>query len=321
MNSHEKHTVIVVGAGMAGLVAARKLRASGRPVVVLDKGRGVGGRIATRRIEDATFDHGAQFFTIRDPDFERLAAEWITAGAAAEWCHGFGQGADGHLRFRGAPAMNAIAKHLAAGLNIRTEAKVVSIYLEPDGWRVRLENGQTLAAGSLLLTAPVPQSLALLETGGVNLPAELERELKSITYDCCLAVMVRLVERSALKWPGALQLNSEPIAWLADNQIKGVSVTPSVTIHAGAKFSSANWDRDRQDVGRELLAAARTHIGSAVKDFQVHGWRYSKPIMLHRERCVVAMRQPLLVLAGDAFGAARVEGAALSGLAAATVLL
>ena len=64
---------VVVGAGISGLLAAQELTAAGWRVVVLDKGRGVGGRMATRRVGDGTFDHGAQFFTVRGERF--LAGE------------------------------------------------------------------------------------------------------------------------------------------------------------------------------------------------------------------------------------------------------
>ena len=64
--------VLVIGAGMAGLIAAAELQRAGRRVLVLDKGRGVGGRLASRRIGEASFDHGAQFITARTPRFAAL---------------------------------------------------------------------------------------------------------------------------------------------------------------------------------------------------------------------------------------------------------
>ncbi len=72
--------VVVVGAGIAGLVAARRLADAGADVVVVDKGRSVGGRLATRRIGDATLDHGAQFFTVRTPAFQRQVDDWVERG-------------------------------------------------------------------------------------------------------------------------------------------------------------------------------------------------------------------------------------------------
>ena len=75
--------VVVVGAGIAGLVAAREL-SSKHEVVVVDKGRGVGGRLATRRAGDASFDHGAQFITTRSEWFTSLIADTRSAGVVHE---------------------------------------------------------------------------------------------------------------------------------------------------------------------------------------------------------------------------------------------
>ena len=69
--------VVIVGAGICGLVAGRALVETGAEVVVVDKGRSPGGRLATRRVGDATLDHGAQFFTVRTPTFRRRVDDWI----------------------------------------------------------------------------------------------------------------------------------------------------------------------------------------------------------------------------------------------------
>ena len=90
--------VVVVGAGLAGLAAARMLNESGHDVIVLEKSRATGGRCATRRIGDAVFDHGAQFFTARSDEFSELVELWRDADVAREWCRGFGAG-DGHARY------------------------------------------------------------------------------------------------------------------------------------------------------------------------------------------------------------------------------
>ena len=75
----------VIGAGIAGLSCARALAASGVHVTVFDKSRGSGGRMSTRRGEGWACDHGAQYFTARDPLFQAELARWQAAGVAARW--------------------------------------------------------------------------------------------------------------------------------------------------------------------------------------------------------------------------------------------
>ena len=89
MTKHLQADVIVIGAGVSGLIAARTLQANGARVLVLDKGRGVGGRLATRRTQSGIFDHGAQLFTARDPQFRLLVEAWQAAGIVRPWSTGF----------------------------------------------------------------------------------------------------------------------------------------------------------------------------------------------------------------------------------------
>ncbi len=302
-------------------MAASTLQQSGQRVLLLDKSRGVGGRLASRRIDGATFDHGAQFITARTPRFTAALSQAREDGAAVEWCHGFADDADGHPRWRGHPGMSAVAKHLARGLTLSLETPVVAVRLVEGRWRAECSTGAVVEANAVVMTAPVPQSLALLDAGGTVLAPAMRARLDAIEYERCLAVMAVLDAPSRLAPPGGLALHDGPIAWIADNQLKGISAEPAVTIHATHDFSLAHWDLDRQESGRILLEAASEHLGAGVKTFQVHGWRYSKPMMLESDLSVRVSESPPLMLAGDAFGGARVEGAALSGWAAAAALL
>jgi predicted NAD/FAD-dependent oxidoreductase len=312
--------VIVIGAGLSGLLAAHTLQEGGRKVVVLDKGRGVGGRMATRRFGGAVFDHGAQFITVREPQFEELIECWRGAGIVTEWCRGFDEAADGHPRYRGEPAMTAIPKFLARSLPVHLAQRVQAIGLEGEQWVVRTEQGSTFTGSALVMTAPVPQALALLAAGQVVLPAASRAVLTAIRYEACLAVLAVLAGPSGLPEPGARQFANGPVAWVADNYLKGISPVPGVTVHATPAFSAAHWDQDRAAAGQQLLEVVRPELQSAVVEFQVHGWRYSKPVTTRPEPCLRVAAPLPLVFAGDAFGGPRVEGAALSGLAAAAAL-
>ena len=317
--------VVVVGAGMAGLVAARDL--SPRfDVVVVDKGRGVGGRLATRRIGDATFDHGAQFVTTHTAEFADLVARWERDGVAEPWFHGqIGPDGvtdpDGHPRFRGVISMNAIAKHLATGLDVRVATPVTAVEPSGVGWQIRLGDGSQLAADAVVLTAPVPQSLALLAAGPVELSAADIEALDAVRYDQCIAVLAALDGASGLDGAGAVRPATGPIEWMADNQLKGVSAVPAVTIHATAHFSSTRWESSDEQVIAELLAAAHLAAPPIDGQPQVQRWRFARPATIHPQRCLTATGVAPLVFAGDAFGGAKVEGAALSGSAAAAAVI
>jgi renalase len=319
-----RRRVLVLGAGMAGLTAARLLAAE-HDVVVLDKGRGVGGRMATRRIGEGTFDHGAQFVTTHTAEFAATVQALVDENVASPWFRGrIGPdgltGDDGHTRFRGTVSMNAVAKHLARGLDVRTASRVAALGHDDRAWHVVLDDGDPLDADAVVVTAPVPQALDLLAAGGVVLSPGDADALSRITYDPCLALMVLLDGPSGLAEPGAVDPTDGPIDWMADNQLKGVSEAPAVTIHATPGFSRAHWESDDQVVVDELLAAAGLASAPLPGQVQIQRWRHAKPEVGHPERCLVAAHLPPLVVAGDAFGGAKVEGAALSGVAAAEAL-
>jgi renalase len=315
-----RRRVAVVGAGVAGLTVARHLNRA-FDVVVLDKGRGVGGRLATRRIGEATFDHGAQFITTHTTGFAETVARWDRAGVARPWFRGrIGPDGilepDGHTRFRGVTTMNAIAKHLAAGLDVRVNTRVVALEQSGAVWRVSVDGGTDLVADAVVISAPVPQALDLLTAGAVRLSTADTEKLRAIRYEPCLAVLAPLYGPSGLAEPGAVDPTDGPIDWMADNHLKGVSAVPAITIHATAGFSRTHWETSDEIAIAELIRAAG--LGSEpIEDLvQVHRWRFARPATIHPDRCLVADGLPPLVFAGDAFGGAKVEGAERSGVAA-----
>lgn len=330
------NSCLVIGAGISGLLAAHELQNAGIQVTVLDKGRGVGGRMATRRFGDsgnsgdAVFDHGAQFFTVRGDRFEKIVKNWLTEGAAAEWSRGFPTPqeapADGHPRYRGSEGMTSIPKYLAHGLEVHTGETVTAVELEGSSWHLTTESGGRYEADALLMTPPAPQALALAESGSFQLAAADREALAGITYDPCVALMARLNGgESPLLEPGGLQIKSEPLDWISDNRIKGISEAPGLTIHAGPAWSRQRYDATDEELTEALLPLAGETLGvdlaPLVLETSIARWRYSWVTEPHPEPCLVASSTAPLAFAGDGFGQPKVEGAALSGLAAADRLL
>ena len=332
-NSPVTWDVLIIGAGLAGLSAANDLHQAGLKVLVVDKGRGLGGRLAGRRIGDATFDHGAQFMTARDSRFKASVAEWIEAGVAEEWYSSYPGHPNGHPRYRGVPTMTAVAKYLATDMNVLRTTRVDSIRQESvqdsaqdnQLWSAALDNGDTISAKALLITSPVPQTIDLLASGNIPIAADKQARLDLIDYEACIAVMAVLDGPTAIPVPGATAFEEGPIGWISDNLQKGVSKIPAVTIHGSGAFSAEHYDDDKMLIGQKLIDAAAPYHGNAkVTEYQVHGWRYSKPSVVDPEACMLLSEStdlPPLALAGDAFAGPRFEGAVLSGWAAAKSLI
>jgi renalase len=311
--------VVVIGAGLSGLVAARTLTGE-HDVIVLDKGRSVGGRLATRRIGEATLDHGAQFFTVRGPHLQAQADDWLDRGVARVWSRGFAGSQDGYPRWCGVSGMNSIAKDLAGGLDCRLGQMVFTVRPTEDGWDVVTDDGRAIGADAVVLTCPVPQSWALLAQAELRIPEELFQR----TYHRTVALLTVLDRPSAVPEPGGVQFDSSdggsPFGFIADNQSKGISSIPAVTFHATQPWSSDHWEAGLDELRRQLLDRAKPWLGNAeVLEAQVKKWRFAGPVEPWPDACWVdAERQ--VVLAGDLFAGPKFEGAFNSGLAAAAAV-
>lgn len=306
--------VVIIGAGIAGLMAAEQLQNAGHDVVVVDKGKSPGGRLATRRIGSATFDHGAQFFTVREPEFDSQVQKWISEGIIREWCKGFAQH-DGHTRYIGATGMNGIAKHLAKKLDIRCNTFAFEIMRGKDStWTTKIDDGSVFTSDALIITCPLPQTYSLLITAHVNVP----EELLHCQYDRTLGLLASLDRDSAVPAPGGMQNPNEYTQFVADNFQKGISQIPALTVHFSPSFSEQHWDDAPEDLHQLLLNHSHQWFGGAqVIESQVKKWRFATPRTPWSERM---WQHESLVIAGDAMNGPKVEGAALSGLAAATAI-
>ncbi|MGX7705929.1 NAD(P)/FAD-dependent oxidoreductase [Methylobacterium sp. Gmos1] len=305
----EDGTIAIIGAGIAGAAAARRLSEAGRRVVVIDKGRGPGGRMATRRGPDSLrFDHGAQYFTARDPRFAALIADWTARGVVAPW--------GGEGRHVGVPGMSAPVRDLLDGIDVRCGRAVGRLARERHGWRLAEADGAALAADTafshVLLTCPSPQSLALLEDAGQSLPGVAE-----VRYAPCWTLMVA---HDGPPLPGSpVREDRDPeavLAWIAQDASKpGREGGGTLVAHASPNWSRANLECAADDVAERLVAALRERVAiGEVHHRAAHRWRYAAVERALGEPCLFAPETGL-GFAGDGCLGPRVEFAYLSGLA------
>jgi predicted NAD/FAD-dependent oxidoreductase len=308
--------VVIVGAGLAGLLAAQVLERTGCRVVILEKSRGVGGRMATRYFAGASFDHGVQTITARSARFRACVEGWSRAGVVTPWYTR--TLSDGEMTYyRGVPAMNAVGKHLAQGLDVHTGALVTAASRRDGLWSLKVEGAEDVEARFLLMTAPAAQSRAILDAGGYVWPPEVSQALHGVNYVKMLTVLALLDGPSGLPEPGVLEpAGGEPVVWVSDNAMKGVSAVPALTIHSGAEFGQRFFDSPDEVRLPLLLASIQHHLSANVTRTQVHRWRYAFRRDGISGPCLAAPETGVW-FAGDAFIDERVEGAALSGLAAA----
>lgn len=322
-----KHDCLLLGAGISGLTAARALRQRGKTVQLVDKGRGVGGRLATRRLGDrdhprGRWDHGAQFLTLRSPELRRRLAEWKALDVLEDWIPSHTD--ETLMRLRPPGGINDFAKAMAADLPIARSQRIVHLSRTENGWRAVSETGETFEGAACLCTLPAPQLLELLDASGLDLDASVRTRLDSIHYERTLTLLAELEGPSGLPAPGLLRPRSGLLDILIDHRQKGISAAHTLTAHAKPDFSLEWYHRDRATAASLLRAAVGEVVKSEVLGVQIHGWKFSKPVK--RVAAPFLELAPNLYAAGDGYEAGdasvssalhpRIESAMLSGLAA-----
>lgn len=332
---HIRLHIAVVGAGLAGLSCAQALLQAGHAVQVLDKSRGPSGRMATRRAEDEATgawqcDHGAQYFTARDPAFRAEAARWQAAGVAAPWPARLAS-FDGTAwttphtpleRFVGTPRMTAPAAWLVQGLGdhaaTQWQTTVQRLQHTGDGWAITsAEQGLHVARyDRVVLAMPAPQAAVLLAPvapDGAALAA-------SARMRGSWAVMLRYAAPVALPWDGAF-INAGPLRWVARDSSKPGRMGPETwLLHASPEWSEAHIKDSAESVTAALLAAFAALGGPPPLAATAHRWRYADTEPALHQGCWWGGALGLGVC-GDWLHGGKVEGAWLSGRALAHQML
>ncbi|CAM3955905.1 NAD(P)/FAD-dependent oxidoreductase [Alkalicoccus chagannorensis] len=314
--------IAVVGGGLAGVFAARRLKEAGHRPFIIEKSRSVGGRMATRRMDGGKADHGAQFFTARSEAFKRMVHDWEKQGHVTPW---FGED---HPRYRASFGMNQLVKHMAEDISVILQEKIIRVESEDFGLTLASEDGELYTADAAILTAPVPQTLEMLERSSLEIETHTSAALAAFHYDPCIAGLFHLKEPQAFGDHGLMdQSLPEGVAKAAANDQKGISEEPIVTVYMTAEWSKSHFENEDDDILQALQAAVSSIWTSDIHDVQLKKWRYSDALHVHHAPYYQLDSYPLY-LAGDAFlypddeaGYTRVESAVLSGLAAAEALL
>jgi predicted NAD/FAD-dependent oxidoreductase len=318
--------VAVVGAGIAGLAAARALVAGGHEVTVLDKGRGPGGRASSRQADPFAFDHGAQYLTARDPGFRAAVQGWLAGGVVAPWrgrLVTLGAGAlrpagEEDERFVGVPRMSALARYLARDLDVRCATRVEAVVHDGRRWQVLgAERAPLGAFERLIVTAPPPQAAEL-----IGAASPLGEQARSIRMRPCWAVLLGLAAAYEVELDGAF-CEDPALAWVArDSSKPGRPRAEAWVLHATPQWTEAHLDAGAGQVVASLGRALEQLTGvplPAIVHADAQRWMYARPAAEVGLDCLVDAERGL-ALAGDAYRGGRVEGAWLSGLAAANRL-
>ncbi len=316
-------SIAIVGAGFAGLVAAKELSAR-HEVTLFEKSRGVGGRMATRYADGYEFDHGAQFFVARTPAFKSFLKPLIERGVVASWFARFAelegdsvvverQWNDDNPHYVAMPRMNAIGKALAEGLNLRLQTCVAKLERRDQGWLLLDDGGKELGMFDwVVFTAPAEQTRDLLPAdSSIGALCEMAR------MRACFALMLGFEHPLELPWQAALVRDAD-ISWISVNSSKPGRAGPfSLVVHSTNAWADARIEDDIDAVRSHMLSECSRVSGIDVARASycgVHRWRYANADSSTGPACGVDV-QMRLAACGDWFVQGRVEAAFTSAIA------
>lgn len=300
--------VTIIGAGITGIACARLLHRAGLHVRVFDKGRGIGGRMATRRgPQGMQFDHGAQDLPVSDPEF--LATLRGLGDAVAPW---------GDRGWVGRPGMSDVVRAMAAGLEVTQGAMIAGLRRDGSGWQIALDD-RWIDAGCVVLAIPAPQARDLLRADHPFAAA-----LDHVTYDPCVTLMAGLSPDAPR--PFAWAEGSGAAAWIAhDGGKPGRQGQPLATwvMQADPEYSARHIDLAFDDLAAMMAPVLLDRLGAEPRHLQhsaAHRWLYARASRPLGEAFLADMDAGLLVGGDWALGPTARDGWA-SGTAMAAQIL
>ncbi|WP_158674445.1 NAD(P)/FAD-dependent oxidoreductase [Lysinibacillus antri] len=322
--------ILIVGAGISGLMAAEKLKEnSDKTVLLIDKSRSPGGRLATRRIEQGKFDHGAQFFTVRSNIFKEKVQKWVEQGWVFPWF------SKEHPRYASVNGMNQLAKHLAHSHKVEYNLLAETVAVQENGdyvvtMRDLMNNtSRSIRAKSIIMTCPTPQVLQILQRSQYEIDQEDFQQLADVSYTNCLTLLLSMKDDFALQNEYLYEPVPGVIAWIADNRQKGISQESSVTVHLDPQWSITHFEKSDTEILKEIMPHLQVVFADRTEwdiPYQVKRWRYAQAYNLIKAPYLDVNPHHPFVICGDAFSsikgdvASKIENAALSGIYTADYL-
>jgi predicted NAD/FAD-dependent oxidoreductase len=300
--------VAIIGAGISGLACARQLAKAGVSVVVFDKGRGIGGRVATRWAGNLQFDHGAPFVRAQRDDFSALLASLTVDGSAVPWIDD-----KGVTWTFGSPGMSAIPKAMGVGLDVRLGTQILKVNANQSGWHLHYDETEYVAT-HIVVTVPKPQIAGLL---GYTHP--LIPQIADVKMEPGLTLMATVTGTTPSITPF---LPDDPLALITCDSSKPnrpLNESSSWVAQAGTEFSVMHLEKNLPDIAAlmlpllcERLDATLGRITHAV----AHRWWYSR-LSKALGQPFVSTSDQTLYLGGDWCIGPDIEDAWTSGMAIA----
>jgi predicted NAD/FAD-dependent oxidoreductase len=326
--------VIVIGAGMAGLICAQQLKQAGLDVTIVEKSAGVGGRMATRRLQGTWVDHGAQLLSVKSDNFGRFVRRLQDKGIVQEWTRDVYQLSTSgllppdvdarHPRYCCPMGMTAIAKYLVSEIPIITNTRIMGASHSESKWQLVSDRQGILETSAIVSTIPAPQFLPVFEEVLAPAPSFLQA-VRSVNFAPSVTIMAGYNSSNLIpdEWQAIQCIDNPILNWISYDTSKhsDKSIQPVFVFQSTAEFAKQSMDEpDLEMVGKPLLNQAGRLLEKWLANpewWQVHRWRYALAEDSLGVSCLSTSIPLPLICAGDWCAGKNIEAAYQSGIAAA----
>jgi len=307
----------IIGSGISGIFASLYLQKAGvNNICIFEKSSGLGGRLATRRVENEKFDHGAQYLDIKNIRSIPEIISLVENNIIFDWKNSGIYVSEG--------GMTSIAKFLASNIKVHKKFKLESIKDKKSRMQLDFENGEYVYSKSIIYSSPIPQTIEILNNSDLNINNKLFGELSNIIYDPCIVILLESnKELVNLNQGFGNRFVDGSIAWIADNKKKSISDrTNFFTVQCSTKFSKANFEKTYDEINLIIKDDLKTIFSDGYRILSNHKWRYSTPNIFYKNELSINIGRNFFIgICGDAFVNGQFDGAVESGINVANLYL
>lgn len=325
----------IIGAGLSGLVAGKRLAQAGHDVTVIEKNRKLGGKLATFKKGGDIFDYGISSVISSDPIFESFLKLLKEKNSLKEWARDFAlyDGTQLHdinpnrppnSYLAGEEGISVIAKYLSRWVDLKSEEKAGGLtHIGADrskkrSWMINLTDISLFECDAVIIAAPAPEAYGVLQTAQDETPTRrIIRYIDEVHYDPAFALMASYKKEFMPTWKG-IECEDHTLGWIGNESSKLSSPSQtSVVIRSSAEFARKH-ARSSEDEIISLMVERASEISDdwlANPEWtNLQFWKYYEAVNPMEDYFMeLEMEEAPLALVGDYMGGNSVQSAFLSG--------
>lgn len=324
----------IIGAGLSGLIAGKRLADAGHDVTMIEKKHSLGGRLATVRLDGMALDYGISHIHTREKDFQSFLEQLSEKDDVREWVrefsfydgtefHKVNPNSDPQKNYIGTDGNRTITKGLSRWVDVMVDEQAAGLtYLGPDTskkrpWMINLTDVSVFECDAVLIATPAVEAYGIIQmVQNRTATRKIIRHIDEVRYNGCMSLACTF-DHGVPDWKG-IEVDNSTIQWIGNESSKRKkNSVAGLVIQSTPDFFRSFAQSDDESVQEALLEEASQIVGSWVlqpKSTYLHRWKYFQPQNPIDEYFMeLEMDDAPLALIGDYLGGNSLEDAFISG--------